>query len=80
MPGAGKRGEAAASNRRDSLKGCPARVLVNMKHPLVSAINEIFAESTTSDHSRKLSKIVNIGAIRLDPPGITIELDALYPR
>ena len=26
------------------------------------------------------SKIVNLGAIRLDPPGITIELDALYPR
>jgi Uma2 family endonuclease len=26
------------------------------------------------------SRIINVGAIRFDPPGITIDLDSIYPR
>ncbi len=58
LPGSWKRGEAAASVRRDSMKSCPARVLVNVRHPLISTMSRFLEGATTSEPQKHLFKLI----------------------
>jgi predicted MPP superfamily phosphohydrolase len=58
LPGAWKRGEAASSTRRDSMKSCPARVLVNFHHPLIQSIETFLGEKDAGADQRKTLKLL----------------------
>ena len=58
LPGSWKRGEAAGSVRRDAMKTCPARVLVNNSHPLISAMTRFLESPSASEPEKHLLKLL----------------------
>jgi len=60
LPDSWKRGEAAASVRRDSFKSCPARVLVSVHHPLISAMSGFLEKvSESAPQKRRLKLLID---------------------
>jgi Calcineurin-like phosphoesterase/Histidine kinase-, DNA gyrase B-, and HSP90-like ATPase len=58
LPGSWKRGEAAALVRRHSMDSCPARVLVNASHFLISAMSRFLDDDSTLEPQMRLLKLL----------------------
>jgi predicted phosphodiesterase len=58
LPGTWRRGDASVSVRRDTSKSCPARVLVNERHPLIVAMDSYLGARSATSEQRLVLKLL----------------------